>query len=94
MRLSLFGGGYLRLAPWHAVQWGIKRLAAEHLPVIVYVHPREIDPEHPRLPMPLFRRFKSYVNLKSTYRKLELLSAGKYSFSKLADIVDEYRSHQ
>ena len=90
-RISLFGGGYLRLAPWHAIQWGIHRLATQNLPLTIYVHPREIDPDHPRLQMSLFRHFKSYVNLKSTYRKLELLSAN-YQFSKMADIADEFRS--
>ena len=33
-------------------------------------YPREIDPEHPRLPMNLKRRFKSYVNLGATEQKI------------------------
>jgi hypothetical protein len=39
--------------------------------VMFYIHPREIDPGHPRLPMGAWRRFKSYVNLRSTESKLE-----------------------
>jgi hypothetical protein len=39
----------------------------------VYVHPREIDANHPRLPLPLMRRFKCYVNLSSTMPKLRWL---------------------
>src|ERR1039458_4449938 len=38
--------------------------------LVYYVHPREIDPAHPRLPMSAVRRFKSYVNLHSTEVKL------------------------
>jgi len=37
---------------------------------VFYIHPREIDPSHPRLPMGYSRRFKSYVNLESTESKL------------------------
>ena len=39
----------------------------------MYVHPREIDPGHPRLPLALKRRFKCYVNLSSTMPKLRWL---------------------
>jgi hypothetical protein len=34
--------------------------------VTFYIHPREIDPGLPRLPMSAIRRFKSYVNLRTT----------------------------
>jgi uncharacterized protein DUF3473 len=38
-------------------------------------HPREIDPEHPRLPMNLKRRFKSYRNLRTTEQKIRRILA-------------------
>jgi len=72
-RICLFGGGYLRIAPLSLIRWGIKRLHREGRPLIVYVHPREIDANHPRLPLPLTRRFKCYVNLSSTMPKLRWL---------------------
>lgn len=76
-RISFFGGGYLRLAPWSVIRWGAQRLAREGRPLIVYVHPREIDPYHPRLPLTRWRRFKSYVNLQTTQPKLARLLAGR-----------------
>lgn len=72
-RLNMFGGGYLRLFPYSMIKWGTKKLQNNNLPLVVYVHPREIDPNHPRLKMSLYRRFKSYVNLKTTYTKLTRL---------------------
>lgn len=69
-RLNMFGGGYLRLFPYHLIKWGIKRLQCNNLPLVVYVHPREIDPDHPRLKMSAYRYFKSYVNLKTTEAKI------------------------
>ncbi len=69
-RICAFGGGYLRLAPLWLIEYLSGTVEAENRPVIYYVHPREIDPDHPRLPMGLRRRFKCYVNLRTTERKL------------------------
>jgi hypothetical protein len=49
------------------------RVLREGRPVVFYVHPREIDPSHPRLRMSLIRAFKSYINLSSTELKLRRL---------------------
>jgi polysaccharide deacetylase family protein (PEP-CTERM system associated) len=72
-RLCLFGGGYLRLSPLWAIRWGAKQLRSEGQPLILYVHPREIDPDHPRLPLGSWRKFKCYVNLRGTMKKLKWL---------------------
>jgi polysaccharide deacetylase family protein (PEP-CTERM system associated) len=87
-RVSLFGGGYLRLAPLPLIRWGIDRLRRAGQPLIVYVHPREIDPHHPRLPLGPLRRFKSYVNLASTMPKLDWLLAN-YRFVTLRDLAEQ-----
>ena len=90
-RFSFFGGGYLRLAPKWLMRWGIHRLHAEKRPLIVYVHPREIDPDHPRLPLPPLRRFKCYVNLHSTIPKLEWLCS-EYRFRTMAELAEEIKT--
>jgi polysaccharide deacetylase family protein (PEP-CTERM system associated) len=68
--LCFFGGGYLRLYPYWLIRRMTREVLREGRPVVFYIHPREIDPEHPRLPMPAKRRFKSYVNLSTTEDKL------------------------
>ena len=65
-----FGGGYLRLFPYWLIRKMALQVLGEGRPVVFYVHPREIDPAHPRLPMGRIRRFKSYVNLETTEAKL------------------------
>jgi polysaccharide deacetylase family protein (PEP-CTERM system associated) len=74
-RLCFFGGGYLRLFPWRLTKSMADRVGKQGRPVIFYIHPREIDPGHPRLPMGPIRTFKSYVNLGSTYSKLQRVVA-------------------
>jgi len=88
-RANLFGGGYLRISPLWLIRWGIRRLRSKGHPLTVYIHPREVDPDHPRLPLRAKRRFKSYVNLKSTKAKLEWLCRN-HSFCTMRDFVDRF----
>ena len=68
--MCFFGGGYLRLFPYWLIRKKAHEVLAEGRPVVFYIHPREIDPAHPRLPMSRSRTFKSYVNLETTEAKL------------------------
>lgn len=70
-RFSVFGGGYLRLAPQSVIHWGCEKLDREGVPVLLYLHPREVIPGHPRLPLSWYRSFKCYVNLDTTVKKLQ-----------------------
>ncbi|MEK7994630.1 MAG: DUF3473 domain-containing protein, partial [Planctomycetota bacterium] len=88
-RTSFFGGGYLRLASKRMIKWGIDKLQAAKQPLIVYVHPREIDPDQPRLPLSLMRQFKCYVNLDSTLPKLKWLCRN-YRFYTMLEMVESY----
>lgn len=68
------GGGYLRHFPGAVCRWGIKHLnTVEHQPAIVYVHPWEIDPGQPRVPVRWLTRFRHYHNLDRTESRLEAL---------------------
>lgn len=88
-QLCFFGGGYLRLSPLPLVRAMTTRVLNEPRPVLFYLHPREIDPAQPRLPMTLNRRFKSYVNLESTERKITSLLA-EFQFVTFAELSKQY----
>ncbi|HVP57234.1 MAG TPA: XrtA system polysaccharide deacetylase, partial [bacterium] len=75
MRLCLFGGGYLRMTPYSMMKSMARRVLADGRPVVYYIHPRDLDPDQPRLPIGPLRRFKSYVNLGSTAGKIARLVA-------------------
>jgi len=74
-RLPYAGGGYLRLLPGAAIRALIALDNRSGRPANVYVHPREIDPDQPRMTLAPLRRFKYYVGLRSTERKLASLLA-------------------
>lgn len=86
--LCFFGGGYLRFFPYAIIRKMAHRVLEDSRPVIFYVHPREIDTDHPRLPMNWMRRFKSYVNLKSTRPKVARLM-GDFSLTSFEQIIRE-----
>jgi polysaccharide deacetylase family protein (PEP-CTERM system associated) len=100
--LPVGGGGYLRLLPRWYTRFGIKRAQQEGLPVIVYVHPWEVDPDQPRLPCKWTSRLRHYTNLSKTYDRLnELLREGSFTSFRgghlsemAAEDVDLYATHQ
>ncbi|OHB61972.1 MAG: hypothetical protein A2Y76_13745 [Planctomycetes bacterium RBG_13_60_9] len=85
-RVCFFGGGYLRISPLPVIRWGVRRLQRRRRPLIVYVHPREIDPDHPRLPLGRWRNFKCYNNLQTTLPKLTWLCE-HHRFGTMADLA-------
>jgi len=85
-RLCFFGGGYLRISPLPVIRWGARCLRREGRPLVVYVHPREIDPHHPQLPLGLWRKFKCYNNLHTTWPKLRWL-CDHHEFRTMAELA-------
>ncbi len=69
--MCFFGGGYLRLFPYHLMRSMGRRALKEGRPIVFYIHPREIDPDHPRMALSRRRKFTCYVNLRSTRPKIE-----------------------
>ena len=72
-RLPCAGGGYFRLLPYSVFRWGLRRVNAEGLPAVFYMHPWEIDPGQPRIEAPLKSRFRHYTNLHRTESRLSQL---------------------
>jgi polysaccharide deacetylase family protein (PEP-CTERM system associated) len=70
MRLTFSGGGYFRLLPAFFITSCIRILNGRNIPACSYFHPRDLDPDVPKIPMPAIRRFKCYVNISKTYAKL------------------------
>jgi polysaccharide deacetylase family protein (PEP-CTERM system associated) len=70
------GGGWFRLFPYGFSKWALAKVnASDQQPGIFYFHPWEIDPDQPRPEgLGLKTRFRHYLNLNRTYRRLERLT--------------------
>lgn len=84
--LPFSGGGYLRLLPWPVLRSCFDACERAQTPAIAYLHPREIDPDQPRMPLNLRRRFKYYVGLDGTLAKLERLLQ-RYHWGTLSQVA-------
>lgn len=79
MNFPAAGGGYLRIFPLAYTHWVFRQFEKAGRPLVLYLHPWEIDPEQPRLTGPLKSRFRHYTNLHQTQDRLETLLQ-RYSF--------------
>jgi len=74
------GGGYLRLLPQLYTRLGLKSVEKEGLPIVIYIHPWEVDPDQPHLPVGLKSRLRHYTNLSRTYDRFRsVLQQGNYT---------------
>ena len=82
------GGGYFRLFPYVLIHHWMKQSNY----VMTYFHIRDFDPHQPMLPqLPIHRKFKSYVGLKSAFRKFEqLITDFKFITVEQADKVTDW----
>src|SRR5689334_7896446 len=69
------GGGYFRLMPYVMSRWLLQRVnQSDGQPAVFYFHPWEIDAGQPRVRgVNLKTRFRHYVNLDRTERRLKRL---------------------
>jgi len=73
MNLPVGGGGYLRLLPVRVVAWALARAEDAGQRGMIYLHPWELDPDQPVLPMRRLSRWRHCVGLRRTAAKLAWL---------------------
>ena len=74
------GGGYLRQFPFSVIRRAFVEASARRTPATFYIHPWEIDPEQPRLPVSLITRLRHYRGLSQTLPRIkQLLSEFRFT---------------
>ena len=84
--LAFSGGGYLRLLPKPVLKAAFQACELRKTPAILYLHPRELDPDQPRMQLPPTRRFKYYVGLDGVADKVGML-LDSFRFGTLAQVA-------
>lgn len=80
-------GLYFRLTPYPVTRSLIRQINRRGLPVIANIHPWEIDPEQPSLPIKPSLRWRHYYGLKKTERKLSRL-LDDFEFATLGEAAE------
>lgn len=86
--LPIAGGGYFRLLPYAWTHWGMARANREGDPVVFYIHPWEVDPGQPRLPVGRLTSWRHYGGLEKTLDRLERLFVD-FNFNTVAETLLE-----
>jgi polysaccharide deacetylase family protein (PEP-CTERM system associated) len=88
MTLPAAGGGYLRILPLAYTTWVFRQFERAGQPLVLYLHPWEIDPGQPRIRGPFKSRFRHYTNLHRTEGRLRSLLQ-RYTFGTFRDHLAE-----
>lgn len=81
------GGGYLRLLPVRVLGRTLKTAARRGRRGMIYLHPWELDPGQPVLPMPRLTRFRHRVGLRRTEAKFRWLLR-RFRFTGIGRCLD------
>jgi polysaccharide deacetylase family protein (PEP-CTERM system associated) len=71
--LPIAGGAYFRIYPYAITRMGLRSLNRAGHPAVFYLHPWELDPDHPRIPVPRRIAATHYFNLSATECRLRRL---------------------
>jgi polysaccharide deacetylase family protein (PEP-CTERM system associated) len=86
-RLPAAGGAYFRIYPYAFTRSNFLALERTAVPVVFYLHPWELDPDHPRVPFYWKARLTHYVNLRRTAPRLRRLLR-EFSFGPLSEVLE------
>jgi polysaccharide deacetylase family protein (PEP-CTERM system associated) len=71
--MPISGGAYFRIYPYQVTKQAIRSVNRSGHAATFYLHPWELDPEHPRIDVPRRIAATHYFNLGSTERRLKKL---------------------
>lgn len=88
--LPMSGGGYLRLFPHQVTEGFIESQNQKGHPVMLYLHPWELDTQQQRINAGMMKSFQHYVNLHSTEWKISRLLQ-RFRFGSIQDLRESRR---
>lgn len=85
------GGGYLRQFPYAVIRRAFREASERCEPATFYIHPWEIDPQQPRLPVSNLTRLRHYRGLEGALGRIERL-LGEFSFTTVESYLSTLES--
>ncbi len=85
--IPVCGGFYLRVLPMPVILHGLKA-AAKQSPIVIYIHPWELDPGTPRMPLSAQNRFITYHNTGRAMQKRVEKLMDVFDFQPMGQILE------
>ncbi len=83
------GGAYFRIYPYKLTRSNFMKAEVYKCPIAFYIHPWELDANHPRISFYWKARMTHYFGLQSTKSKLHRLLQD-FSFGSLSEVIEDY----
>ncbi len=80
------GGAYFRIYPYTLTRRAFRALNGTGRPAVFYVHPWELDPDHPRIPLPRRIALTHYFNLQRTEGRFRRLLRD-FKFAPMSEVL-------
>lgn len=84
--LPVAGGAYFRIFPYRFTSMAFRAINRQGHPFVFYVHPWELDPEHPRIRLPQRIAATHYHNLSATEPRLRRLLR-EFRFAPMSEVL-------
>jgi polysaccharide deacetylase family protein (PEP-CTERM system associated) len=88
VNLPMAGGFYLRVLPYAFVRWAIRNLHRQGQPVVLYMHPWELDLEQPPHPVTPRERITHFAGRRGLEAKLHRLFR-EFRFASLRTLLEQ-----
>jgi hypothetical protein len=87
------GGGWgFRFFPISLIEHTVEQLNAAGSPAVLYLHPRDVDPDGPRLRLSPLKRFATYGTRKDAVPRIRRLLE-RFDFASLKELVADDLLH-
>ena len=84
--IPVAGGAYFRIFPYVVTRAAFRAINREQRPAVFYIHPWELDPGHPRIPLPRRIAVTHYFNLGATEGRLRRLLRD-FRFAPMGEVL-------
>ncbi len=84
--IPVAGGAYFRIFPYNLTRSALRSINASGRSAAFYIHPWELDPDHPRLDLPRRVSLTHYWNLERTEARLRRL-LHDFSFAPMVEVL-------
>ncbi len=84
--IPVAGGAYFRIFPYYLTRFALRSINASGRSAAFYIHPWELDPDHPRLDLPRRISLTHYWNLERTEARLRRLLRD-FSFAPMVEVL-------
>lgn len=85
--VPIAGGAYFRIYPYALTRLAFRSINRQGHPATFYLHPWELDPKHPRIPLPRRIALTHYFNLGATERRLRRLLRD-FKFAPMKEVLN------